>query len=652
MRPTDLAHLAVPADPQLHPDGRRIAYVVSQPDPEEDRYVRRVHVADGDAGTAFTHGPGDTTPRWSPDGRWLAFLRTAAGDDARPQLAVMPADGGEATVRTQLPLGVSDLAWSPDGSQLVVVGEEWAPELADLDEEERERVPKRITRLPYRADQGGYVHRQRQHLWLVDRQDGEPRCLTPGDRRESAPTWRPDGRAIAYLVPVDDELRPHTRVVELDLEDGGTRDLVKPGMWSLVRYAPEGQQVLLGGLESPYDWPGVNVLWRLDPRVEGGPAPDPLTLHLDRDVLGAGSPPQVIGGGVITGLEDRGTVGLIRIDDRAAELPTTTELVAGARCVTGFAVRDDGAVAFTASDPLTPGELYWLEGGEERQLTRFGDAFRAHVDVRPTERFTCERDGVELDVWAVLPPGFETADPGTVPVIFNVHGGPTAQYGDEFFDEFQVEAAAGHLVVATNPRGSSGRGTDWARAVVGAWTDEASVDTLDLEVVVDAALARYPQADGERVGVMGGSYGGYATARLLARTDRYAAAIVERGLLQWESFSGTSDIGPYFDEMFLGSSLADGAEPHHAASPVRTAHRISTPTLILHSEADFRCPIEQAEQLFVALKRAGVETELLRFPGEGHELSRSGSPRHRVERFEAVLEWHERHLGPALTSGT
>jgi dipeptidyl aminopeptidase/acylaminoacyl peptidase len=182
--------------------------------------------------------------------------------------------------------------------------------------------------------------------------------------------------------------------------------------------------------------------------------------------------------------------------------------------------------------------------------------------------------------------------------------------------------------------------------VVGTWAQDDSVDLLDLDAVVDAVVARYPQVDPERVGVMGGSYGGYATARLVARSDRYASAIVERGLLAWESFSGTSDIAPYFDRMFLESSLTDGADVHHAASPLRTAHRVTTPTMVLHSENDFRCPIEQAEQYWLALKRAGVTTEFVRFPGETHELSRTGRPKHRVERHEIVLEWHGRFLRP------
>ncbi len=647
MRPNDLVHLVVPADPQLHPDGRRVAYVRAGIDLEEDRYDRSVHVTDGDRTVRFTQGPSDTSPRWSPDGASLAFLRKGTEEGATAQLMVMPADGGEPQRRTDLPLGVSDLAWSPDGSRLVVIGAEWIPELADLDDDERKRAPKRITRLPYRGDGEGWIHRRRTHLWLID-PDGEdePRCLTPGDEDQWQPSWHPDGRTIAYLTRPADRVDTDPSVVAMavEVDSGATRALVDPGMWARVDHAPDGE-VFLTGLPDPFAWPAPQVIWRL-----GEDGPVPLTAHLDRSVVpnapaSATTGPRFVPGGFLTVLEDGGTVRLVRVDLDRGDEPEVSDVVAGARCVTGFAVRDDGgAVAVTVTDPATPGELLWVEGGDERPLTGFGPIFRDTVTVHPTERFSVERAGVDLDVWAVLPAGFDTAAAGSVPVLFNIHGGPTSQYGEYLFDEFQVEAGAGYLVIGANPRGSSGRGRGFSRAVVGTWHDEDSVDMLDLEAVIDGALARYPQADPDRVGVMGGSYGGYATARLLARTDRYGAAIVERGLLQWESFSGTSDIGPYFDRMFLDATLPDDAAVHRAASPAGTAHRITTPTLVLHSEEDWRCPIEQAEQFFVALRRAGVPAEMVRFPGEGHELTRSGAPKHRVERFEIVLEWHDRWL--------
>lgn len=660
MRAADLDHLAVPGDPQLHPDGSTVVYVLTEIDVDDDRYVRTIHRHDGAHTRRFTHGPSDASPRWSPDGRWLAFLRKGTEDDAEPQLHVMPADGGEAQRRTDLPLGVSDLAWAPDSQRLVVVAGAWRDDVADLDDDERRRRPKRITRLPYRTDSHGWIHDRRQGLWIVDATgDDDPQPLDTGDRDPSTPQWRPDGAAIAYLADPDDrrEVDPHNQAMELDLDTGERTALVAPGAWSAVHYAPDGR-VLLTGLTDPMHWPGPIQVWL---RPADGGQPVSLTAHLDRDAA-PGSPacatigPRFVAGGFLLAIEGRGTTGIVRVDldgwDPAAGTPPEiVEVVTGHRAVTGYGARPDAsAIAMTVTDPATPGELVWVADGHERCLTDLTVGLRAKVDVRPTERFTFERDGVELDVWAVLPPGIDDADPASVPVLFNIHGGPTSQYGEYFFDEFQVEAGAGYLVVGTNPRGSSGRGTDWARAVVGAWGDEDSVDTLDLEAVVDATLQRYPQADPARVGIMGGSYGGYATARLLARTDRYASAIVERGLLQWESFAGTSDIGAYFDRMFLGVSLLDGAQLHRAASPARTAHRITTPTLVLHSEADWRCPAEQGEQLFMALKRTGTPTEMVRFPDESHELSRSGRPKHRVERFEVVLEWHARRLEPPTAS--
>jgi dipeptidyl aminopeptidase/acylaminoacyl peptidase len=650
VRPADIDHLAVPSDPQLHPDGVRVVYVLSEVDLEEDRYLRTLHLYDGSTNRRFTHGPSDTTPRWSPDGRYLAFLRKESGEGTHPQLVVMPADGGEAQRRTELPLGVSDLVWSPDSERLVVVGTEWIPELADLEEDERRRRPRRISRLPYRADGQGWVHERREHLWLVDREgDADPRCLTPGDFDEESPRWRADGRHVLFLADRGETAETDPRVLpwELDVETLDMEPVGPPGLWSWVGEDRQGR-VHLTGLRELTDWPGVHRLWRCEPAGKRWRLTD-LTGHLDQDVqpgLASGGP-VFLDEGVVIGLEGRGRTGVVHLKEGDGDAEVTP-LLEAPRMVTGFGVRSDlSALVLTYTDPATPGEVAWLENGRERAVTDFAGAFRAEVDVRPTQRFSLERDGVELDVWATLPDHLEDADKGTVPVLLVIHGGPTAQFGEGFFDEFQVYAGAGYLVVGTNPRGSSGRGEDWARAVVGAWDDPDSVDLLDLRAVVDETLARWPQADRRHVGIMGGSYGGYATARILARDQRFASAVVERGLLQWESFSGTSDIGPYFDRMFLGAGVDDDPALHHAASPVRVARDITTPTLLLHSENDWRCPIEQAEQLFTALKRAGVTTEFVRFPDEGHELSRSGAPKHRLERFEIVLDWHRRFLRAA-----
>ncbi|MBW3658259.1 MAG: S9 family peptidase [Actinobacteria bacterium] len=635
MRPEDLPLLRTPADPQLHPDGRRVAFVVTGLDLDDDRYVSRLHLWDGTDTRVLTHGPGDSRPRWSPDGRWLAFLRKGTEDGAKPQLVVLPTEGGEAQPLTDLPLGAVGFAWAPDSDRLVVVGRTWIEPLADLDDDERARRPRRITRTPYRGDDRGWIADRHDHLYLVRRegQPGEEELLTPGEFDETSPAWHPTEDRIAFLSArhEDRNTEPGEGVFELDLDTREVRTVADVGYFAGLAYAPDGRLHVVG-LEDALAWPApLRVFSVVDDVMTD------RTAGLDRTVAGAEDLVFLDDGALLVRVEDRGRVQVVRLGaDEGHEV-----VVTGDRTVTGLAGRPDGsALALTVTDPSDPGELVWVEDGEERTVSDVNARFRDEVDIAPTQHLIYERDGVEIDAWVLLPPDSD----GPVPLLLNIHGGPTAQYGFAFFDEFQVYAAAGYAVIGTNPRGSSGRGRDWMRAVVGAWQDNDSVDMLDLRAAVDAAIETSERIDPDRLGIMGGSYGGYAVARILASDDRFRSAIVERGLLQWESFSGTSDIGQFFDRMFLGASLADGAESHRLASPIALASGVSTPTLVLHSEEDWRCPIEQAEQFFAALLRHGVESEFVRFPGEGHELSRSGSPKHRVERFEAILDWHERHL--------
>ncbi|MDX1450903.1 MAG: prolyl oligopeptidase family serine peptidase, partial [Acidimicrobiia bacterium] len=243
----------------------------------------------------------------------------------------------------------------------------------------------------------------------------------------------------------------------------------------------------------------------------------------------------------------------------------------------------------------------------------------------------------EIDAWVFLPPG-----DGPVPGLLNIHGGPASQYGHGFFDEFQVYRSAGYAVIACNPRGSSGRGRAHTQAVVGdGW---GVVDVEDVDAVVAAALHRFPRIDADRLGIMGGSYGGFLTGWMTAHQDRWKSAVVERALLGFGSFAGTSDIGATFPLSYTGADYPDGWDVWWDKSPLSVVHRVTTPTLVLHSEDDHRCPISEAEQWFMALLRNGTETVFLRFPGESHEVSSSGKPRHRRERFEAIVEWHDRFL--------
>lgn len=641
MRPDQLGEYRRPSDPRLAPNGVDVAFVVTQLDVDADRYVNRIWLWNGSEARPLTTGPGDTSPRWSPDGSHLAFLRSGKEPGSRPQVAVLPMAGGEARLVSDFALGASEIAWSPDGSRLAVVAATWIDDLADLDDEERKRRPRRIVGLPFRFDTMGWRHDRRRHLYLVDpRGEDEPICLTPGDFDESALAWHPEGSEIAFISARHDRrgLDAGEQVWTVSTEGGPATARTDVGLWSHPGYDTEANLYAIGTTD-PWNMVTVRCLHRLSsPGNEVA-----LYQDLDRNLetfsppLSPGGPQWLPDGTALSTLEDSGRVRVIRLLADGS----TEDVIGGDRLVTGIDPRPDGqAFAFTSTSPTDPGELWWWDEGSERRLTDLNGPFRAAVPLIEPERFEFESEGATIEGWAYLP-----AEGDHVPLLLNIHGGPATQYGYGFFDEFQVYATAGYGVVAINPRGSSGYGADHVAAVVGRWEEDLPPDMADFSGAIAAALDRFPRLDADRLGVMGGSYGGLSTVRLLSLDQRFRSAVAERGLYSWTSFHGTSDIGPWFTRMYLGDDVGGDPEKVWASSPLAFAGSITTPTLIVHSESDFRTPVEQAEQLFVRLLQSGVTTEFLRFPeGEGHELSRSGTPRHRVERFEAILEWHGRHL--------
>jgi len=635
---TDILSFSTVSDPQIHPDGVRVAFVVSRMNLDEDRYDREIWLWDGATSRRFTHGPADSRPRWSPDGQRLVFLRSAGGEGDKPQVAVMPAAGGEATIRSGFALGAAEAEWSPDGSALAVVGTEWRSEWADLDDDARKRRPRRIDGAGYRFDNQGWRHARRRNVYLVDPDDGDPLALTTGDVLDSGVVWRPDGAAVAFMSPRHE--RAHfdsgSQAWEVERTGGDVKALVEVGHWDSVSYRPDGSPHLIG-MPDLWSYPGVFGLYRIG---DGGPVR--LAADLDRS-FAPPSPPVSPGGPQWL---DDGSCRCV-VDDRAINRVVAVhpdgsweEVAAGQRMVTGMTTRPDGsAMALTVTGTADPGELIWWEGGAERTVTSINEEFRASASPVVPGHFTVERDGIDLDVWVYLPEG-----EAPVPVLLNIHGGPATQYGWGWFDEFQEYVAAGFGVVACNPRGSSGRGTEFVRTPVGRWGEERPPDLEDVLAAYEAALERFPRLDGDRAGVMGGSYGGMLTARIIAVDHRFKSAVPERGLYSFMSFAGTSDIGLRFPRMYLGDWGYDDWETLWAASPLSRAHRITTPSLIIHSENDLRCPIEQGEQLFSVLIDQGIEAEMLRFPDSSHELSRSGKPKYRRERFDAIVDWHRRHM--------
>jgi dipeptidyl aminopeptidase/acylaminoacyl peptidase len=639
MRPDQLDGYRVPSDARLHPDGARVAFVVTQADLDDERYVRRIWLWDGTEARPITAGPSDASPRWSPDGARLAFLR-ASGDDPA-QIAVLPTEGGEATVVSQFALGVREVEWSPAGDRLAAVATSWTAEYAELDEEARTAHPRRIRRLPYRADGTGWTHDRRSHVYLVDPGGADPPvCLTPGDFDEAEVAWHPEGTELCFVSARHESagLDPGNQVFTVPVGGGAARAASSIGLWTHPAYDRAGTLYALGAADR-WDLIATRRLHRLD----GVGDEEPQFSHLDRNLDSLSPPlspsgPRWLGdGSALSTLEDAGCVRVIRLNPDG----TTTDVLGGNRVIMGIDPTPDGSsFVYTASAPTSPGELWRWESGVEHQLTRLNEEFTASTSLTTPQRFEFDADGLVVEGWVYLP---DTDD--EVPLLLNIHGGPATQYGYGFFDEFQVYVAAGYGVVAINPRGSSGRGEAHARAVAGRWGEELPPDMADFATAIDVAAATFPQLDTTRLGIMGGSYGGLATIIMLSLDQRFRSAVAERGLYSWPSFHGTSDIGPWFTRIYLGTDMARDPAVVWEASPLARVGTIETPTLIVHSAGDRRTPLEQADQLFVRLLQSGVDTEMLVFPdNEGHELSRSGTPRHRQQRFEAILDWHDRHL--------
>lgn len=658
MRATDIEKLISVGRPALASHGGFVVFASSRPDLAANRAVGqlwRIDLPDG-APRRLTRGVADTAPRLSPDDTRLAFLRSDA--TGKPQLHVVDPAGGEPVQVTDSPLGVSAFDWSPDGGSLAFIaripdkGRYGTVEGLDASAE----APRHITGVRWHSNGLGYLGDRPGHVFVVSAPttDAEPfyepaaavrgenetapkkrlvpteaRQLTGGALSHSGVTFV--GNEILTLTDdlADEQPDLRSRLIAVPLDGSPVREIVgRDANLSIneVAVARDPTIALLaadvGSDGIDFVAPGV-ALWVIEP---DGPRrlTDPETIDLGE----VGSQISPVGDDFVVQDRRRGRVRLLRVS-RGGEV---AEILGGDIEVAGHGIAVDRLVAAVATAE-SYGELVLVEADDEpRTLTAFGGGSAASGIVRPVEREIAGRDGYPVHGWVATPTG-----DGPFPVILQIHGGPYASYGIHLFDETQVLVDAGYAVVYSNPRGSAGYGRAHGRSI------RQRMGTLDMHDVMDffdAVIATDERLDGDRVGVMGGSYGGYLTAWIIAHEHRFAGAIVERGFLDPTSFQGTSDIGTFFGDEYVGTSAEDIARQ----SPMAVVAQVTTPTLVLHSERDFRCPLEQATRYYAALKRQGTPAEMLIFPGENHELTRAGQPRHRVERFAAVLDWWERML--------
>jgi dipeptidyl aminopeptidase/acylaminoacyl peptidase len=645
MRPTDLALLRIPGVPAVSPDGRMAVVAVGRPDLEADEYRSQLWAVptDGSASARpLTSGHRDTAPAFSPDGRWLAYLSAEPG--GRPQLWLLPTAGGAPRRLTDHHLGAGAPVWAPDSRQLAYAAR--VPEEGRYGTVEgvgpAAEPPRLITTLKYRRDGEGFLTDRPSQVFVLDLPPDfdddtaprpEPVQVTTGTVDCVDVTWHPGGSELVFVSAqhpgADVDL---VRDVYAIAPDGsGLRRITgSRGDCALPAFDPaDGTLVVTAVPDLGPD--GVDFVARQAVPCRVDVASGALEPLLDPSVHHRGDETPatvVVDGAVLVGVQREGAVELLRVplDGGAPET-----LVDGPFTVRGVAAAGGVVVAVVAHD-RSAGELIAITPGRRRLLTSFGrrlgETGRVH---RMRERTATSPDGYPVHGWVTVPPG-----PGPHPVLLTVHGGPFAQYGWSLFDETQAYVSAGYAVVQCNPRGSSGYGEAHGRAIKGGFGE---LDAADILAFLDDALSD-PELDADRVGIMGGSYGGYLTTFLIGRTSRFTAAVSERAFVDPVSFVGSSDIGWIFPDQYLGTDSARLAEQ----SAMTTASAITTPTLVIHSEEDWRCPLEQGARIYVELKRRGVPSELLLFPGEGHELSRSGRPRHRLARLEHVLRWWARWL--------
>ena len=659
----DLYKFELVSDPQISPDGSQIIFGFTRVDRKTEKKFTNLWLVPADSSRParqFTYGDqNDTHPRWSPDGRSLAFLSNRK-DEKQAQIYIIPIDGGEARPVTKMEGSFAGFVWSPDGTQFATQFRKKDAAAVERDKDEQKKklgiVSRHITTLDYKFDGAGYQPEEKWHIWTINAASGEATQLTDSDKfSEVQPQWTPDGRSLIFISnrdPQPDINWDQTELYRIPAE-GGQMELIPSheGRKNSPSISPDGNWIAFMGRRRKGRWYQNDCLYIVP--SSGGEARNlsgASDLHLSIVTLadvGSGTPQTLPtwspdGRTLYIQATEKGNQPLLAFSTDP-ESPGYQRLVDDAGLVGSFSL--DAAqqtVAYLWGDFGAPARVRVrsLADGTTQTLTDFNQDLLAELVIGDIEEvwFT-SKDGTSVHGWIMTPPNFDPSQ--KYASILEIHGGPQTQYGRTFFHEINLLAAQGYVVYWSNPRGSQGYGEDFAGAIYNRW------GTVDFEDVMAWAnyVEKLPYIDTTRMGVTGGSYGGYMTTLIIGKTNRFKAAVAQRVVSNFISFYGSSDMNIGAEYLF-GAEKApwEDLENYWQQSPIAYIGNAKTPTLLIHSERDFRCDKEQGEQVFVALKKLGVDTELILFPEESHGLSRAGRTDRRIERLNHMIRWFATYL--------
>lgn len=656
----DLYRMQLISNPRISPDGGHVVYQVERIDQKTNKKYSNLWIASTTRGGArqFTYGDqNDVDPSWSPDGNVIAFVSNRV-DKKSTGIYLIPFRGGEARPLTSMKGTMGSYEWSADGKQILCNFRCTDADVLERDEDEQKKqlgvVSRTFTRVDYKADGVGFLPKEKWHIWTINSQNGKAKQLTSGDEyHELSPRWSPDGEEIAFLS--NRSARPDIDLHQTDLylmpADGGEfRKVDTPaGMKSLPSFSPDGLSIAYLCRPGKGDaWKNTG-LWLVP--VDGSAPAENLTgkhdIQVGSNTLTDTVQPLALapiwsldGRRLYFTVSKHGKTSLYTVTKDGEELRTVLE-----GGVIGAPSFDDAQskLSYFSSDMVDLGQVWIRDQKSEtsRQLTHLNQGWLRWVDLGQMEEVWFRgRDDNELQGWILKPPGFD--ENKKYPSILEIHGGPWAQYGESFMHEFYFLAAHDYVIYFTNPRGGQGYGEVHCKAIHRNWGD---ADYADLMSWADY-MTKAPYIDRKRMGVTGGSYGGYMTSWIIGHTDRFKAAVAQRVVSNFISFWGASDMGLYFEDAWSsqGKPAWQDLENYWDQSPMKYIGNATTPTMVIHSEQDLRCPQEQGEQLFLALREMGVETELVLFPESPHGLSRMGRTDRRIARLNHILRWFEKYL--------